>query len=124
MRWYRCHRRFAGLLALFALGVQLVVSFAHVHLEGARPPFGVSVLDATPHGDGSPAAIPHAPGAPHHDYCAVCVALGLLSNGLRGEPPVISLPDLVRFAPLPRVSEYRISIARFHPFRTRAPPVA
>jgi len=124
MRWYRCHRRFAGLLALFALGVQLAVSFAHVHLEGAGPRFDASVLDATRQGDGATAAIPPAPGAPHQDYCAVCVAIGLLSNGMHGEPPVISLPDVVAFAPLPRVSEYRISVARFHPFRTRAPPLA
>jgi hypothetical protein len=123
MWWYRCHQRFAGLLALFALGVQLAVSFAHVHLEGTRPPFGVSVLGATSE-DRSPVGLPYAPGAPHRDYCAVCVAIGLLSNGLNGEPPVISLPQLVRFAPLPPVSEYRISLARFHPFRTRAPPVA
>jgi hypothetical protein len=123
MRWYRCHQRFAGFLALFALGVQLAVSFAHVHLEGARPPFDASVLVATPQ-DRSPAGIPHAPGAPHDDYCAVCVAIGLLSTGLIGEPPVISPPEPVRFAPSPRVSEYIISVARFHPFRTRAPPVA
>jgi hypothetical protein len=123
MRWYRCHQRFAGLLALFALGVQLAVSLAHIHLEGAWPPSGVSVLDATSQ-DRSPAGIPHAPGAPHHDYCAVCVAVGLLGNGLSGEPPAILHPELVGFALLPPVGEHRISVARFHPFRTRAPPVA
>jgi hypothetical protein len=122
MRWYRCHQRFAGLLALFALGIQLAVSFAHVHPEGAGP-FGVSVLDATSK-DRSPAGIPHAPGAPRHDYCAVCVAIGLLSNGLKGEPPGVLKPEPVRFAPVSPVSEYRISLARFHPFRTRAPPIA
>jgi hypothetical protein len=123
MWWYRCHQRFVGLLALFALGVQLAVSFAHVHLEGTQPPFGVSVLDATPR-DRSPSGIPPAPDAPYHDHCAVCVAIGLVGNGLDGGPPAISLPELVRFAPLSPVREHRISVARFHPFRTRAPPVA
>jgi hypothetical protein len=123
MWWCRRHRRCVGLLALFALGIQLVVSFAHVHLEGARLPFSGSALDTTSQ-DRALAGIPYAPGAPYHDYCAVCVAIGQLSNGLNGEPPVISLSELVRFALLPRVSEYRISLTRFHPFWTRAPPVA
>jgi hypothetical protein len=122
MWWYRCHQRFAGLLALFALGVQLAVSFAHVHLEGARPSFGVSVLDAASQ-DQSPAGISYAPGALDNDYCAICAAIGLLSNGLNGASPVISLREFVRFAPRPWVSKSRISVARFYPFRTRAPPV-
>jgi hypothetical protein len=122
MWWYRCHQRFAGLLALFALGLQLAASFAHVHVEVARPPFGMSVLDATSHSR-SPAGISSAPGAPHNDYCAICTAIGLLSNGLNGAPPVISLPEFVCFARRPQVSKSRISVARFYPFRTRAPPL-
>jgi hypothetical protein len=123
MWWYRRHQRFAGLSALFALGLQLAVSFAHVHVEGARPPFGVSVLDATSQ-DRSSTEFSYAPGALHDDYCAICAAIGLLSNGLNGEPPVISLREFVCFAPRPQVSKSRISVARFYPFRTRAPPVA
>jgi hypothetical protein len=122
MRWYRYHQRAAGILALFALGFQLAVSFAHVHLDGVRPLSGVSVSDAASNGR-LPAGVPDSPGAPHHE-CAICVAIGLLSNALNGEPPAVSLPDLIRFAPLKPVSETRFSVARFYPFRTRAPPTA
>jgi hypothetical protein len=122
MRWYRRHQRVVGILALFALGFQLAVSFAHVHLDAVRQPSGVSVSGAASTGR-LPARAPDSPGAPHSD-CAVCIATALLSNALNGEPPAVSLPDLVRFAPSPSVSEARFSVARFYPFRTRAPPVA
>ncbi len=122
MRWYRYHQRVVGILALFALGFQLAVSFAHVHLEGVGQVSGASVSGAAPSGR-LPAGLPDSPGAPRHE-CAICIATGLLSNALNGEPPAISPPDLIRFAPLPPVSETRFSVARFYPFRTRAPPVA
>jgi hypothetical protein len=122
MRWYRCHQRFVGILALFALGFQLAVSFAHVHLDGVRLSSDVSVSGAASAGR-LPGGMPDSPGAPRHD-CAICVAVGQLTNALNGEPPAVSLPDYVRFAPLPPVSETRFSVARFYPFRTRAPPTA
>jgi hypothetical protein len=122
MRWYRCHQRVAGILALLALGFQLAASFAHVHLDGIRQPSGVSVSGATSAGR-QPDGVPGSPGAPRHD-CAICSAIGLLSNGLNGEPPAVSLPGLIRFALLQPVSEVSFSVARFYPFRTRAPPVA
>jgi hypothetical protein len=122
MRWFRRHQCIVGILALFALGFQLAVAFAHVHLDGVRPAFSVSV-SRTVSADRLPAGLPHSPGAPHHD-CAVCIAIGLLGNTLNGEPPSVSLPPLVRFAPLPLVGASGFSVARFYSFRTRAPPVA
>jgi hypothetical protein len=122
MRWFRRHQCIVGILALFALGFQLAVASAHVHLDGIRPAFSVSVSRAASP-DQPPAGLPDSPGAPHHD-CALCIAIGLLGNTLNGEPPAVSLPPLVHFAPLPPVSASGFSVARFHSFRTRAPPVA
>lgn len=120
MWWYRCHQRFAGILALFALGIQLAVSFGHVHLEGARPPFGLAASDAASL-DRSPAGTPDPPGAPRHD-CAICITIDLLGNALTGEPTALSLPDPVQFGPFPPAGEPEIFVTRFHAFRTRAPP--
>ncbi len=128
MQWYRCHQRIVSALALFALGVQLAASFAHVHAGGAHPPgggltaFGAAALDR-PSIDRPPAGSPDQPGGSRHD-CAVCIAIGLLGNALDGAPPAASLPDPVRFAPLSPRGEPGFSVARFHPFRTRAPPAA
>ncbi len=121
MRWCRYHQRFAATVALFALAIQLWVSFAHVHPEGAVRPFDISLSGATSpvrtDGPKSPA------GGPHND-CAICITIGLLGSALSGEPPVVAVPQLVRFAPPPPAGEFEVSVARFYPFRTRAPPVA
>jgi hypothetical protein len=121
MRWCRYHQRFAGILALFALALQLFASFAHVHPQGTLRPFDSSLSGATsptlPDGPNSPA------GGPHNE-CAICLTIGLLGNALSSEPPVVSLPQLVRFAPTLPVGEFKLSLARFYSFRTRAPPVA
>jgi hypothetical protein len=122
MRWYRYHQRVVGILALFALAFQLAASFAHVHLDGLRLPFDVSASSASS-SDRSPTKAPDQPGAPHQE-CAICIAIGLLSNALNGGPPAVSLPDLIHFAPLPAVIESKFSVVRFHSFWTRAPPVA
>jgi hypothetical protein len=122
MRWCRYHQRFAGILALFALGLQLFVSFAHVHPEGALRPFDISLSGAT-----SPAPSstdwPNSPGGGPHNDCAICITIGLLGSALSGKPPVVASPELIRSAPTPPVGEFKLSIARFYSFRTRAPPV-
>jgi len=37
MRWFRANRLFGGCLALFALAIQLAVSFAHIHPQDLSP---------------------------------------------------------------------------------------
>jgi hypothetical protein len=112
-----------GILALFALGLQLFASFAHVHPEGALRPFAISLSGPTSPArsstDGS-----NSPGGGSHNDCAICLTISLVGSALGGERPVVSLPELIRFAPTPPVGEFKLSVARFYPFRTRAPPVA
>jgi hypothetical protein len=123
MRWCRYHQRFAGILALFALGLQLFASFAHVHPEGALRPFDISLSGSTPPAPLSTDGPNWPAGGPHND-CPICITIGLLGSALSGEPPVVSLPEFIRFAPTPTVGEFKLSVARFYSFRTRAPPVA
>jgi len=123
MRWCRYRQRFGGILALLALGLQLFVSFAHVHPEGARPPFDISLSGVASAARPSTEA-PNSPGGVPHRDCAICIAIGLLGSALNGQRPVVSLPELMRFAPMRPVSEFKFSVARFYSFRTRAPPVA
>jgi hypothetical protein len=123
MRWCRYHQRLASILALFALGLQLFAAFAHVHPQGAPRPFDISLSGATSPGRSSTDG-PNSPAGSPHDECAICITIGLLGSALSGEPPVVSLPQPIRFAPPPPLGEFKLSVARFYSFRTRAPPVA
>jgi hypothetical protein len=130
MRWYRDRRSFGGLLALFALGLQLVVSFAHIHPEGIRPSsdFSLSGVASLARLSAEAPYAPAAPsdqgsgGLPHHD-CAICISIGLLGSALNAQTPVLAVPAVLRFGPAPLVGEFQLSLVRYLSFRTRAPPV-
>ena len=73
MFWVRSNRRFGSWAALFALAIQLVLSFGHIHLEGIQ---GSSAAVA-PQSQAQPNAPADDDGdrgfGPHH-FCAICAA--------------------------------------------------
>jgi hypothetical protein len=81
-------------LALFALGLQLFASFAHVRPEGALRPYDISLSGATSPGRLSTDA-PNSPAGGPHDDCAICLTVGLLGSALSGEPPAVPHPMTV-----------------------------
>jgi hypothetical protein len=129
MRWWRSGQRFGVYLALFALTLQLIASFAHIHPEGfGSAPAGSLSGDAS-HALSSAGASdsPGYPlndqgGLPHRD-CAICISIALLGSALNAQPPALSEPADVHLSPNRPASELQFSVVRFYPFRTRAPPV-
>jgi hypothetical protein len=113
-------------LALFALAFQLVVSFAHVHLDRTSPA-QVSALPGAPaatdantaaqrHGDKSPAIA--------DDYCAICALIHLAGTVVATAPP--DLPAPIWFGALrsQQRAEFELTAPARAPFAARAPPVA
>lgn len=94
MRWFRTHIDLGSRLALFALAVQLVLSFGHVHVDkraaSAVSPAGIA-LQVVAGRDGVPATPDHHTGAT--DVCAICATIGLLASSI--------LPDAGQLAPFP-----------------------
>jgi hypothetical protein len=130
MRWCRSSQRFGVYLALFALTLQFVASFAHVHPEGFGPAPGGSFSGEAPlllswaGASGSPAyPLNDQGGLPRRD-CAVCISMALLGSALKGQPPALALPAYIHLSPTRPASELQFSVVRFYPFRTRAPPIA
>ena len=129
MRWCRSNQRFGVYLALFALTLQFIASFAHIHPEGFGSAYGGSLsgeashaLSGTGLSDSAAHPLNDQGGFPHRD-CAVCVSIALLGSALEGQPPALSVPTDIHLSPTRPASELQFSIARFYPFRTRAPPV-
>src|SRR5690349_8156323 len=87
MRWFRTHMGLGSRLALVALAVQLVLSFAHVHVADIGR--GQSVAASLPSGAGGPPA-PKSDG-PVDPGCAICGLIQLAATGTPSAAPVLPL---------------------------------
>jgi hypothetical protein len=134
MRWFRSNMRLGSWCGLFALAIQLAVSFSHVHLDGFgnRLAGGFSARLATQ----TPSVLPNTaqplpkqPDAPSSppiggDLCPICTLIHLAGSLLPATPP--SLPTPVLVSPI----RLTISVDREHGpahprlFQARAPPIA
>ena len=134
MRWFRANRLLGGCLALFALGLQLVVSFAHVHPEDFIPNNDlvlnaefrvaghISNADLSGHVViGAVAPSDHGSGAPHDD-CPICASMYLISTAVVGESPVLSVPATFNSVSVQTIGDFEFQPVRYSSFQTRAPP--
>jgi hypothetical protein len=111
-------------LALFALLVQLVVSFGHVHVPGAiseRTPVvaGLQTAGKTLPGENQvPAGVPD-------DDCPICAVMHLVASGLL---PVLAWVFVAaKFTEIAHqlfLDSFNPGFARHVLFQTRAPPFA
>ncbi len=119
MRWFRTHIGLGSRLALFALAVQLALSFAHVHVTdpGRTQAAAASVSGAghapTPKSDG-----PVDPG------CAICGLIQLAATATPSAAPALPLPAASVDARLAVAGQRLLPAAPRLPFQARAPPVA
>jgi hypothetical protein len=122
MRWFRRNVRFGSWCALFALAIQLVLSFGHLHFASSAATAALASAAADPAGaaDDPPAPSKHSRVA---DYCTICASIHL-AGLLTAEPPSV--------AALQPTSQTRLT-ARIEapstrysglPFNARAPPLA
>ena len=118
MHWIRKNSRIESWAAVFAVAIQLVVSFGHIHLEDFQGASSVTVgssqtqqspSDEDDRGSG-------------HDFCAICAALNLTSSSLLPAAAVLATPvdHPHRWAPVlhPAEISYRVHFI----FQARAPP--
>lgn len=122
MRWVRVNRRIGAWAALFALAVQIVLSFGHVHLE--EPAFSAPTVASAQ--AASPGGGPTGPG--HHpdadDYCAICATIGLVASSVLPDAVSLGLPAAEPWA-WPRTFEIAFASFGSHSFfQARAPPFA
>lgn len=119
MGWVRAERRLGGWLALFALALQLTLSFGHIHAEDFY-------RDASPqisHVAGEAGGAPAAP-APDHDDCSICVTAHLTGAAALPAPLQFALPLPEPFAWRAAIEHRVVPHAVRQPFQARAPPQA
>jgi hypothetical protein len=121
MRWIRARLRLGGWLALFALALQLVASFAHIHAEdfalsrqnGVASTHAVQV-SGDDRGDHHPS---------DRDSCAICAVIHLANTLLTSAPPQIALPRIEGFVWHAAMQQQSAGWL-WHSFEARAPPQA
>jgi Protein of unknown function (DUF2946) len=107
------------MLALFALALQLVVSFGHVHAdEWTSQPLGIA---STAHAGEAQAP---AGGTDHDDHCDICATLHALASAQIATPPLLPIPRAFAHAALPIDKGIAAVEPRRASFQSRAPPVA
>ncbi len=121
MRWFRSNLRLGARLALFALGIQLALTFGHVHLDGVA-------LSKT-----APAAVALNGGLPAADQsqkthravdfdCPICALIQLASTSAPSIAPALPVPtDFVVVAPA-RFAQLQWAASPDFSFQARAPP--
>jgi hypothetical protein len=121
MRWFRTHIGLGSRLALFALAVQLVLSFGHVHVgKIASASQGATSLAQAPDRHGGPGPKPHK-GV--DDFCAICAAASLLATSVLPTASSLLPPVATQHRWLTEFASARISSSPFVLFQARAPPV-
>jgi hypothetical protein len=121
----RSDQRFATWLALFALGVQMVVSFGHVHLEGiARTDQARVASGAAAHTSQSLLGQPPSSGDDADAYCPICASVYLTANSFVPAVPVLRPPSASSAVEnIGRAARVFIAPRRLA-FQSRAPPPA
>lgn len=116
MNWVRSKARTLSLLALFALAVQLSLSFGHVHASDFSSLGDKTALASTPSSD------THHDQHNGNDVCAICATIAMANALVDAAPPVLPLPVTVHAEPLLVAAVFDTAQPRQLSFRSRAPP--
>jgi hypothetical protein len=127
MNLFRSRIRSGAHLALFALALQMILSFGHMHADDLGLPAladtsGTHIASAAAPGSEPPADQQHQP--PSDDYCPICASIVILASGLPALPPVFVSPEPVRRVWSAVASLHSTASHSALSFQARAPPAA
>jgi hypothetical protein len=129
MRWIRRNTRSHAWLALFALAMQLVVSFGHMHrgdLGVASSSAGIAVASQLKSDLTSSPAVPadHDRNSAPDDFCPICASISLAAALIMPLAPRLDAALHEGRVQLSDASTSRHSSQIQLSFQARAPPVA
>jgi hypothetical protein len=121
MRCFRTRKSFGSGLAFFALAVQLVLSFGHIHLEGIRGGSTPVLTAELPASQPSPA---QHPANDADDYCAICATMHLASTSFVPDAPQLPVPFVSQVIEHFNHFAFIFVAPQRTAFQSRAPPLA
>ena len=117
----RFNRRFGSLVALFALAIQLALSFGHIHVEDILGPTATKIVHVGGQAN-TPADNDHD--GPGHDVCAICAALSLTASSVLPTVELPATPVEHAYQWTVAVRPAQVSFGINFSFQARAPPVS
>lgn len=122
MRWIRSNLQGFARLALFALAVQAVVTFGHVHLDGiAGSTQGTQAVAGQT--VGSPAKAPgNGPHGTADPDCPICALIQLASTSAPALAPPLPVPLIVGGTILEAPEAAGVEASPTFAFQARGPP--
>ncbi|RQH05567.1 MULTISPECIES: DUF2946 domain-containing protein [unclassified Bradyrhizobium] len=134
MKWFRSNIRHGARLALFAMLVQLALTFGHSHGFAQAAPLAQSSLQQ-PDGSKGVAAIdpvvvqkqsPSGPDREHpgDDSCAICAVIAMAGAIVSATPPVLLLPQAIELLRRSTDAEFIHLKSAGTAFQPRAPPAS
>ena len=129
MVWFRSKIRSAARLALFALAIQMAVSFGHMHRDdlGLAPlndPASTHLAASTPHHPAGSSGHNQSPAPADDDYCPICATMQLVATGIPSLPPLLIVPAPIRREWPIQMPARSVSLKVALSFQARAPPAA
>ncbi len=123
MNWVRSKVRQAALLALFALAVQLVLSFGHFHSEGLAHASAAQATAQQRITTNLSTSHQHPEGIAE-DYCAICASIELLDTLVATVAPVHPVPPTFAVRTQTASADFALPDLTRAAFRSRAPPLS
>jgi hypothetical protein len=113
-----------GRLALFALALQFVLAFGHIHQDdiygSLNDPFPTQAISLATDSQAQFVSSDHSlPAA--NDFCAICATVSLLGSSVAANAPKLPLPEPQAVEGTARTLAFIVLPPR-PPFQSRAPP--
>jgi hypothetical protein len=129
MRYFRSNVRFGAFCALFALAIQILLSFGHMHGGGAgrlwaSSPLSIDQVNQPTTTASDDPAVPSNQTGQTGDYCAICALIKLAGALVPATGPVSLAPDLTGRAHLTTSAGPELAACSHLFFQARAPPLA
>ncbi|MDH6262980.1 DUF2946 family protein [Bradyrhizobium sp. BR13661] len=132
MKWFRSNIRHGARLAIFAMLVQIALTFGHSHWFAQAAPLAQSQLSdhaktiASPDSAAAQKQSPASPDReqPGDDICAICALVAMAGTVISATPPLLLLPQAVELLYRTTDAEFVHLESASHAFQPRAPPAS
>jgi hypothetical protein len=124
MKWVRSKARHVSLLALFALAIQLALSFGHFHSDGLAQAATLAAQSTADQDQAATASLPdhRHPDGLAADSCAICATIALSGTLITSAAPMLPVPAIFAVADTSTSAGVALPNLTRSAFQSRAPP--